>query len=197
MHDHNKVNYNEEFSYQNIECNIHLLRDIEKCKTNTMNEWCDKLSSLIKKIMHHRKGLIKNRINSFEEDYLVRFEQEFNNIILEGISENKNKAYGYYKEKETSLIKRILEYKTNYFMWLYDFEIPTNDNLSERALRGVKTKMKVSGQFQNINYAKYYADIKTYIETSYRNGINPTDALILLMEDKPFNISDIIKIDNE
>lgn len=78
-------------------------------------------------------------------------------------------------------------------MWIEDFELPTSDNLSERALRGVKTKMKVSGQFQNIGSARNYADIKTYIETCYRNGKNVTDALILLMEDRPIKIEDILK----
>lgn len=123
----------------------------------------------------------------------MKFDEKSNDIILEGISENKGNSQGHYKSKETSLINRILEYKTNYFMWIYYFDIPTNDNLSERALRGVKTKMKVSGQFQNMNYASFYADIKTYIETCYRNDINPTDALILLMEDKPLKVSDVIK----
>lgn len=193
MHDHNKVNYNDEFSYQNVECNVHLLRDLEKCRQNTMHEWCTKLSNLIKSTMHDRNENIKNDIDYFSDDYLCSFNERFNNIILEGMSENKDKPQGHYTNKEMTLINRILEYKTNYFMWLYNFELPTNDNLSERALRGVKTKMKVSGQFQNINYASFYADIKTYIETCYRNNINPTDALILLMEDKPLKVSDIIK----
>lgn len=75
---------------------------------------------------------------------------------------------------------------------MYDFSLPSDDNLSERALRIAKSKMKVSGQFQNINYARYYADIKTYIETYYRNGINPTNALIYLMNDKPLKLSEIL-----
>ncbi len=193
MHDHNKVNYNDEFSYQNIECNIHLLRDLEKCKLNTGHEWCEKLSNHIKKTMHDRNEEIGSDKDSFSVEYIMKFDEEFNNIILEGMDENKNKPRGFYADKETTLINRILEYKTNYFMWIHNFDIPTNDNLSERALRSAKTKMKVSGQFQNINYANYYADIKTYTETCYRNGINPTDALILLMEDKPLSVSEIIK----
>lgn len=197
MHDHNKVNYNDEFSYKNIECNIHLLRDLEKCRQNTMHEWCKKLSNLIKNTMHDRNENIKNNINNFSDKYLSKFEDEFNNIVLEGMSENKDNPNGHYKKKEMTLINRILEYKTNYFMWIYYYDIPTNDNLSERSLRGVKTKMKVSGQFQNINYALYYADIKTYIETCYRNNINPTDALIMLMEDNPIKISDVIKKSND
>ena len=32
--------------------------------------------------------------------------------------------------------------------------------------------MKVSGQFQNIQNARYYARIKSYIETGKRHGMN-------------------------
>ena len=90
-----------------------------------------------------------------------------------------------------------MEYKANYFLWMHDFSLPTDDNLSERALRGAKSKMKIAGQFQNEQYAKFYADIKTYIETCYRNEINPTDALIRLMEDNPYTVSEILKTKND
>lgn len=36
-------------------------------------------------------------------------------------------------EKEKALINRILEYKSNYFIWMQDFSLPCDDNLSERA----------------------------------------------------------------
>lgn len=51
--------------------------------------------------------------------------------------------------------------------------------------------MKIAGQFQNVQTANFYADIKTYIETCYRNNINPTDALIRLMKDNPYMVSEI------
>lgn len=59
MHDHNKINY--KYSYQNIECNIHLIRDIEKCKMNTCHEWCDEFKHLIQKAMHDRKQALDNK----------------------------------------------------------------------------------------------------------------------------------------
>ena len=43
--------------------------------------------------------------------------------------------------------------------------------------------MKIAGQFQ--------ADIKNYIENCYRKNINPTDALIGLMEDRIYTVSEI------
>ena len=72
---------------------------------------------------------------------------------------------------------RIEEYKTNYFLWTKDFSFPATDSLSERALRGVKSKMKIAGQFFTPVTADYYAIIKSYIETCHRNNINEFDAL--------------------
>lgn len=80
---------------------------------------------------------------------------------------------------------------------MYDFSLPTDDNLSERALRGIKSKMKIAGQFQNEKNAKYYADIKIYIETCYRNNINPTEVLIRLMEDNPYTVAEIFQKEND
>ena len=53
--------------------------------------------------------------------------------------------------------------------------------------------MKIARQFQNENYAKYYADIKIHIETCYRNWANPTDALVRLMEDNLIQLKKFLK----
>ena len=141
--------------------------------------------------MHDRKSSIEQKVLKFDEEYIENFDEQFNNILSDAIEENRTKAKTHYDKEEIALTNRILEYKINYFLWLYDFSLPYDDNLSERALRGIKSKMKIAGQFQNIEYAKYYADIKTYIETCYRNSINPTDALICLMEDNPDTVEEI------
>ncbi|MDR2841627.1 MAG: hypothetical protein LBV52_00310, partial [Spirochaetaceae bacterium] len=55
-----------------------------------------------------------------------------------------------------------------YLAWVVDFDIPFTNNLSERSLRDAKSKMKISGQFQNEKTASYYANIKSYLETCNR-----------------------------
>lgn len=191
MHDHNIINY--KYSYQNIECNIHLIRDLEKCKMNTCHEWCEQFKKLVQRVIHDRKKTLSNDELGFTKEYIKQFDIEYNDILLSAIDENKAQPVTHYDSQERALINRILEYKSNYFMWIQDFTLPFDDNLSERSLRGVKGKMKVAGQFQNETYAKYYADIKTYIETCYRNKINPTDALMRLMEDNPYTVDEIFR----
>lgn len=197
MHDHNIINY--KYSYQNIECNVHLIRDLEKCKNNTCHEWCDKFKLLVQKIIHDRNELINTNehVESFDIEYINDFDAQYEDILYNAIEENLSKKKTHYDKDERALINRILEYKDNYFIWMYDFSLPIDDNLSERGLRGAKSKMKIAGQFQNEKTAKYYADIKTYIETCYRNKINPTDALIRLMEDNPYTVEEIFGKQND
>ena len=56
-------------------------------------------------------------------------------------------------------------------MWLEDFSLPTTNNLSERGLRGIKSHMKISGQFESEKAADNHALIRSYIETCRRGLI--------------------------
>ena len=71
----------------------------------------------------------------------------------------------HFESDERALLNRIERYEDNYFEWIRDFDIPTTNNLSERSLRFAKTKDKISGQFESVDYAKYFADIRTYLGT--------------------------------
>lgn len=101
----------------------------------------------------------------------------------------------YYSKQEKNLIKRLVTYKDNYFAWVADFRIPFSNNLSERSLRGVKSKRKVSGQFTNIQRAKDYARIRSYMETCRRNGINEMEALKRLLENRIYTLGEIMEND--
>ena len=202
MHDHNILNYNEDYCFENLECNVHLLRDLQKCYDNTQHDWCSECKQLIQDTKHEKDILIaandnlpqNEKVTHFDDEFIQNFDSKFNDIILKGITQNKALSKNHhYLSEERALTNRILDYKVNYFMWLYDFSLPTNDNLSERGLRGVKSKMKISGQFQSIENARYYADIRSYIETCYRNDINPTEALNSLMNDNPYKLADMLK----
>ncbi len=42
-HDHNKVNYNDDYYFRNAECNVHLIRDLKKVIDNLNHKWAKKL----------------------------------------------------------------------------------------------------------------------------------------------------------
>ena len=194
-HDHNIINYHDEYSFINAECCQHLNRDLEKVKINIPNRtWCIKMKELFNEYDHKRKELIDKNIDHFSEDEFDYFVSKINEYLLLGVDEYSNDSNVYYADKEATLLIRLMEYRDNYIYWTLDFNLPFTNNLSERALRGIKSKMKVSGQFQNVTNAEYYGAIRSYIETCYRSGINGHEALIRLMNDKPYTLEEILEI---
>ena len=49
----------------------------------------------------------------------------------------------------------------------------------------------VSGQFLSEAYAKYFANIRTYIETCVRNGVNESQALLRLTQNNPYTLKEL------
>jgi hypothetical protein len=190
MHDHNKVNYNEKYSFRNLECNQHLQRDLQKSADDTRHPGLLELKELISKTVHDRKCLITTAA-AFDSTYTACFEGRLNDILDQAEKANAEDFSPYFGQFEKNLIKRIQEYHDNYFAWVYDFSLPTTDNLSERALRCIKSHMKISGQFESETTAGHFAKIKSYIETCRRNGINEIHALARLCEGDPFTVKEI------
>ncbi|HIP41726.1 MAG TPA: hypothetical protein EYG90_04325 [Campylobacterales bacterium] len=56
--------------------------------------------------------------------------------------------------------------------------MPPDNNGSERAIRNVKVKLKVSGQFKSFQGAKDYASLRSIIDTSRKRGFNEFNSLI-------------------
>jgi len=197
MHDHNLVNYNKAYSFVNVECNAHLLRDIQRISENLPDrEWLPALKKLINETLEKRRDLIDEGYEEFEEKETSDFFTSLNHILLDGMEANKEDD-SYYGNEERKLINRITDYKDNYFAWVVNFDIPFTNNLSERSLRGAKSKMKIAGQFQSEEYAIYYASIKSYIETCYRNGINEYHALERLCYGNPYTVKEILEYSSE
>ena len=191
-HDHNKVNYNKEYIFQNAECNRHLISDLKKVIDNLNHKWAKQLIELLTKMNNKRKRLIEKGKDRFEQDELNKFEDKFEKIILEAQEENEQEGQKYYVDTEATLILRILDYKNEYLLWVYDFDVPFTNNLSERGLRGAKSKMKAAGQFWSEESASWYATIRTYIETCNRNNVNVYNALVMLSLGKPYSLKQIL-----
>ena len=197
MHDHNKVNYNEKYSFKNIECNQHLQRDLQKSADDTGHAELLELKELISKTIKDRKELIASGAENFGDAYTARFEEQQKDILDRAEKKNGQDFNPYFGQFEKTLIERIREYHDNYFLWIYDFSLPTTDNLSERALRCVKSHMKISGQFESEKTAGYFAKIKSYVETCRRNGINEIHALTRLCEGEPYTVKEIFSLDSQ
>ena len=196
MHDHNSINYNKEFIFRNLECNVHLIRDLQKVEQILSHCWATELHELISATIHKRKELMNSGVTEFDKEDIQEFRHRVEQIIETGRKQNRKDRSMEFGNEEFSLLNRIEKYWTNYFLWVEDFRLPTSDSLSERALRLIKSKMKISGQFYSQATADYYALIKSYIETCHRNGINEFDALQRLSSGTPYTVKEIFKLNS-
>ena len=70
--------------------------------------------------------------------------------------------------KTASLQKSMAKYRLFIFPFLYDPLIPYDNNASERSIRNVKVKLKVSGQFKTGQ--EHYCILRSIIDTTIKNG---------------------------
>lgn len=158
------------------------------------HKWCEELINLLSKTNKDRNILLNQEKESFSKDYLENLSKKYDEIIKRGYIENDEDTANYEFEKEITLLNDLKKYKKNYLLWAYRFDIPSTNNECERGIRPVKSKMKISGQFQSIEYSEYYGAIRSYIETCKKNGINIINACSKLMLGEPYTLKEILKI---
>jgi len=83
MHDHNKVNYNDKYSFRNIECNQHLQRDCQKNSSDTCHKWSGDLKEHISCTIKDRKDAIDNRAVAFDDAYIKKFNKKLDFVSPE------------------------------------------------------------------------------------------------------------------
>lgn len=201
-HDHWAGNYKEELAELvgqiiHAECNIHLGRRFKKNAYDTKHEEHTKIGEIILQAMKDRQDLLRTGANSFSQQYIADFKEKI--LTLLSSAEEKNAQDTQNTALNTKILKReryiindIRRFFDQYFGWLSDFKIPPDNNLSERALRTLKIRMKVSGQFKNIDCAQNFAIIKSYLETCKCNGVNVFYACVRLAEGNPLSLQEIL-----
>ena len=194
MHDHCLINYRKDFRYRNVECQQHLERDLQKLSDISHHRWPEALKELIKQTIHKRKQLLAAGIDHFSGEEIRTFMAKYTGLQESGYREYIKDLNSYYSNDENVLLTRLREYQDNYTEWVRDFTVPVTNNLSERALRFVKCKDKISGQFLSEAYAKHFAYIRTYIETCARNGVNEFQALLRLTQNKPYTLQELCTV---
>ncbi len=99
------------------------------------------------------------------------YEEKYHELIAEGRSQNIGTAHKYAKEDETTLLNRLEKYSHNHLLFLHDFAVPFDDNLSERDLRKAKNRQKMAGGFRKESGHEMYCTILSVIETLKRRDM--------------------------
>lgn len=89
-------------------------------------------------------------------------------------------------KKHNALARRLLERQDDYLRFTTDWRIPPDNNGSERDIRMIKLRQKISGCMRTLTGAKQFCTIRSYLSTAAKHGRKLFDALVMLAEGRPW-----------
>jgi len=152
-------------------CFAHLMRELKNFEETFNSKWAGELKQLFKNAIGYKKQMSENDYSG-SNIKVKEFEQKLS-TLLEIDTLNKHK-------KEKAFVKRLIKNHNAIFTFLYYKDVPPDNNGSERSIRNLKVKMKVSNQFKSFEFAQHYAVIRSVIDTTIKNSMNVFDALVNL-----------------
>lgn len=178
-HDHNKIHLSFPQSKQ-AECNFHILRyckaEYEVHKREIIKQFMDYMLKLRDKVETYK---IQEKTSFTQQEYEEAKKQYLK--LLDKWDEEFNKEYtkerAQYYDTERCLKTRLREYVDDHLRFLTDFRIDFTNNLAERGLRKIKTKLKIAGGFRNIKFSKYYCSAVSIIDTCKKQNMNIYETL--------------------
>jgi transposase len=88
--------------------------------------------------------------------------------------------------KHNALARRLLHRQADYLRFTHDWRVPADNNGSERDIRMIKLRQKVSGCLRTPAGAKQFCAIRSYLSTAAKHGKRFFDVLVQLTEGQPW-----------
>ena len=161
----------KKYWFKHFFCNAHHLRELSWVIENEEKSWAKELKKLLLKAKKLKELAQKKGKSFLEKEVLEDISLSYKNILNEGKKEYKKdnqttwKRWRPKKDKWLNLLERLEKSQDWTLGYVFDFDIPFDNNLAERDLRMVKLKNKVSGCFRSSEGAEYFCRIRSYIST--------------------------------
>lgn len=153
-------------------CTAHLLRELKHLMELYGKEgWSRDFSDLLREALKLRHAMEADHAPCPEGQRAAIMEQ-FQKLLTEPPDPDHAKACTFFR--------RMLRNSGHILVFLTDPAVPPDNNSSERAIRNIKVKQKVSGQFKADRSAMDFAIIRSVIDTTIKNSQNVMDALRLI-----------------
>ncbi|HEY4326472.1 MAG TPA: IS66 family transposase [Mucilaginibacter sp.] len=156
-------------------CLAHLFRDLNYIVQVHASDWAESLKSLLK------RAIALNNEAGYDglSDNRARSELEYSIADLLGHKlPDKDKL-------AIKLQKKLRKISQHILCFLHYNDVPPDNNGSERAIRNIKVKQKVSGGFRSIDGADGFALLRSVIDTTIKSGNDVFYALALIANFSP------------
>ena len=149
-------------------CIVHLLREVANFEEALGCNWSKKMKQLFQEAIH-LKHQFKEGDYQLSNAAVKELEKRLDTLLASDYSNRHQKVQAF--------TKRLIKNRDSIFTFLHYSNVPADNNGSERAIRNVKVKTKVSGQFRTEKGAERFAILRSVVDTAIKNGQNAYDAI--------------------
>jgi transposase len=153
-------------------CLAHLLRELAYLKEAEKHPFAQGFIALLKEVFQFKKILIERNSPCSDQEGSL-FKNKLDKLLEILISKEE------YPETAT-FHKSMLKNQDFILPCLYNLEVPPDNNASERAIRNIKVKQKVSGQFKSGQ--QVFCVLRSVMDTFIKRDLNVFNSLILSMD---------------
>ena len=176
-------------------CNAHHLRELTFVLERFEQVWAFQMSVLLCTIHQQVIAAKAEGHTALPPEQVQAFEKRYQAILNQGLVANPSppppnpetpKKRGRPKQSvPKNLLDRLQSKQASVLGFLYDFDVPFDNNQAERDVRMMKLKQKISGCFRTPKGAQMFCRIRGYVSTLRKQGIDLLDALVSLFMGAP------------
>lgn len=159
-------------------CGAHLLRELRGLSENHGRKWAEKMHSLLMYAYEFSSGGSSVLPAKKYKTVLSRYRQIIKEANREEPPPEPRPKGRPKKTKGRNLLERLERYEEEVLRFTREHEVPFTNNLAERDIRPLKTKLKVSGCFRTLQGARHYARIKSFCSTAKKHGLSAYEELL-------------------
>ena len=149
-------------------CLAHLMRELNYFEQIYHHKWATQMKDLLIRA-------IKLKDTITQEQYTGSFDQR--RSVINEFDVLVNQTLPATVPKILPFQKKLRKRKRQVFNFLFSPDVPHHNNASERAIRNVKVKQKVSGSFRLARGAEIFAVLRSVVDTIIKKGGNPFESI--------------------
>lgn len=169
-------------------CCAHVLRELASvAETAPAQQWCwaSQASDALVAIQRLITEAIATDTDTVDPDRLATQIRRYRNAAHIGLSQTAARSNTVMK-RHNALARRLLERQDDYLRFTENWRIPPDNNGSERDIRMIKLRQKVSDSLRTLTGARQFCAIRSYLATAAKHGHALLDTLIMLTERHPW-----------
>lgn len=170
-------------------CCAHALRELAGVAdiAPTDADWCwgTQAADALVAMQHLADEANTAGVDAIDPDKLAEQVRLYRSAVQIGINETAPRS-NKIMSKHNALAHRLRDRQDDYLRFTANLRIPADNNGSERDIRMIKLRQKVSGCMRTLTGAKQFCTIRSYLSTAAKHGHRLIDVLAMLAEGQPW-----------